>query len=48
MVCKKISNKVPAFLLGVLIYLGSIFQSCNFLDIDPYIHDLFTIDTLFA
>jgi hypothetical protein len=29
--------------------LGSgMFQSCNFLDIDPYITDLFTLDTVFA
>ncbi|RNC63381.1 RagB/SusD family nutrient uptake outer membrane protein [Proteiniphilum sp. X52] len=30
-----------------IIGLSFCFQSCNFLDIDPYITDLFTIDTLF-
>ncbi len=34
---------VFAALLG-----GGMFQSCNFLDIDPYITDLFTLDTVFA
>ena len=48
MVCKKLINRVPALIIGAFIYLSSFFQSCDFLDIDPYIHDLFTVDTLFA
>lgn len=34
---------IPLIIIGLSFY----FQSCDFLDIDPYITDLFTIDTLF-
>ncbi len=39
-----------AFIASALILLGisSIFQSCKFLDIDPYTADLFTLDTIFV
>lgn len=28
--------------------VGGIFQSCNYLDIDPYINDMFNLDTVFS
>ena len=28
--------------------VSGFFQSCDFLDIDPYVADLFTLDTVFA
>jgi len=37
------------FIISVILISGiNIFQSCNFLDIDPYITDLFTLDTIFT
>ncbi|MDP4205406.1 MAG: RagB/SusD family nutrient uptake outer membrane protein [Bacteroidota bacterium] len=32
----------------LLMGVGGIFQSCSFLDIDPYTTDLFTLDTIFV
>ena len=44
---KKIKNFIIA-----LAFLGlgapTVFQSCNYLDIDPYITDLFTLDSVFV
>lgn len=44
-----LKKKILTF-FGAIALIGSImFQSsCNFLDIDPYITDLFTLDTVFA
>lgn len=42
-------NKFLPLLVGILLTGGSLFQSsCTFLDIDPYITDLFTLDSVFA
>lgn len=43
-------NKIKNILI-TFVFLGlgapTLFQSCNFLDIDPYITDLFTVDSVF-
>ena len=44
---KKIKNIIIAFaFLGI--GAPTVFQSCQFLDIDPYITDLFTLDSVFV
>ncbi|MDR2040330.1 MAG: RagB/SusD family nutrient uptake outer membrane protein [Bacteroidales bacterium] len=49
MLQKKILKKIWVPLTAVTLSLGAMFHSsCNFLDIDPYITDLFTLDTVFA
>ena len=48
MTSKKIKTSLFAFLFVILNSAGITFQSCNFLDIDPYVADLFTLDTVFA
>ena len=49
MLQKRIIKKIFAPIAAVILTLGSIFySSCNFLDIDPYITDLFTLDSIFA
>ncbi len=49
MTSKKIKNKSICLLIRYpLNSAGITFQSCNFLDIDPYVADLFTLDTVFA
>jgi hypothetical protein len=35
-------------ILAVILFTSTVWTSCNFLDIDPYITDLFTLDTVFA
>jgi len=46
----KYYNKIRKYVIAGCVTLGcSIsFNSCDFLDIDPYITDLFTLDTVFA
>lgn len=48
MTSKKIKTSLFAFLFVILNSAGITFQSCNFLDIDPYVADLFTLDTVFS
>ena len=48
MTSKKIKTRIFAFLFVILSSAGITFQSCSFLDIDPYVADLFTLDTVFA
>ena len=43
MTSKKIKTSLFAFLFVILNSAGITFQSCNFLDIDPYVADLFTL-----
>lgn len=47
MINKKIKRALLIPMFAVTIGAGGSFQSCNFLDIDPYITDLFTLDTVF-
>lgn len=47
MLNKKIKTALLAAATGLLACAGGVFQSCNFLDIDPYVADLFTLDTVF-
>lgn len=47
MIKKKIKKGLLIPLFAVIMGLGGTFQSCNFLDIDPYITDLLTLDTVF-
>lgn len=44
-IIKKIWGYLAVFMLAAGLFLQS---SCNFLDIDPYITDLFTLDTVFT
>ena len=49
MLQKKILRKLTILSTSIILTMGSVFySSCNFLDIDPYITDLFTLDTVFA
>ena len=49
MLQKKILKKLGIFFASITLTLGSVFHSsCTFLDIDPYITDLFTLDSVFA
>ncbi|MDD4459515.1 MAG: RagB/SusD family nutrient uptake outer membrane protein, partial [Proteiniphilum sp.] len=49
MIQKKILNRISILFASITLTLGSIFHtSCTFLDIDPYITDLFTLDSVFA
>jgi len=49
MIPKKILNRILILLASITLTLGSTFNtSCTFLDIDPYITDLFTLDSVFA
>ena len=49
MLQKKLLRKLTILSASIFLALGSVFySSCNFLDIDPYITDLFTLDTVFA
>lgn len=45
---KKIKKEILAVSAALTLTVGGSFQSCNFLDIDPYVADLFTMDTVFA
>lgn len=44
----KIRKSIFSLVVAMIIGISGSFQSCNFLDIDPYIADLFTLDTVFA
>ena len=49
MLRKKIIKKIVTSFMAITLTLGTIHHSsCNFLDIEPYITDLFTLDTLFT
>jgi hypothetical protein len=49
MIQKKILNRILILFASITLTLGSTFNtSCTFLDIDPYITDLFTLDSVFA
>lgn len=49
MLQKKILKKVLILFASINLTIGSMFySSCTFLDIDPYITDLFTLDSVFA
>lgn len=49
MLREKIFKKILILFATISLTAGSMFQtSCSFLDIDPYITDLFTLDTVFA
>ena len=49
MLKKKIFRKSIILFSGAFLAVGSMFySSCTFLDIDPYITDLFTLDSVFA
>lgn len=49
MLQKKILKKIAILFASAFLTLGSMFySSCTFLDIDPYITDLFTLDSVFA
>jgi hypothetical protein len=49
MLHKKLIRKILIPFTSVTLTIGAMFHSsCNFLDIDPYITDLFTLDTIFA
>ncbi|MDR0698197.1 MAG: RagB/SusD family nutrient uptake outer membrane protein [Tannerella sp.] len=41
-------KKISPLFVALVIATGAMYQSCNFLDIDPYITDLFSLDTVFA
>lgn len=43
-----ILKKISIFSFALLFCLGGFFHSCHFLDIDPYITDLFSLDTVFV
>lgn len=46
---KKLIHKGWAVSIALLTMMGGLsFQSCNFLDIDPYVSDLFSLDTVFV
>ena len=47
MIKKKIKKWLTYGFLTTLGF-GGMFHSCNFLDIDPYINDMFNLDTVFA
>ena len=49
MLKKKILKKITILFASATLSIGSLFySSCTFLDIDPYITDLFTLDSVFA
>lgn len=47
MIHRKIKKGIVATCLTLVMAVSGFFQSCNFLDIDPYVADLFTLDTVF-
>jgi hypothetical protein len=49
MIPNKIMKRLLILFVGITLTTGAIFNSsCTFLDIDPYITDLFTLDSVFA
>ncbi len=48
MIRKKIAKKICIPFVVIAMTIGGMVQSCDFLDIDPYISDLFTLDTVFT
>ncbi|MDR2384346.1 MAG: RagB/SusD family nutrient uptake outer membrane protein [Tannerella sp.] len=47
MIQKKIKKILTAFAVIISI-AGTMFSSCNYLDIEPYVMDMFTLDTIFS
>lgn len=48
MILKKIKKEILVIFVTLSMGVSGFFQSCDFLDIDPYVADLFTLDTVFA
>lgn len=45
---KNIKKQICSLVIALMLGMSSFFQSCHFLDIDPYVADLFTLDTIFV